>query len=79
MQKNNAWARGALTWDVKSRSAQVNSLHALRETLREAALALVDDPEVARCLKEIQAETAREGGTQRAADLIEAELSARQA
>ncbi|MGW0609277.1 glycosyltransferase [Streptomyces sp. NPDC002788] len=47
------------------------------EALREAALALVDDPEAARRLKEIQAETAREGGTRRAADLIEAELPAR--
>lgn len=42
--------------------------------LREAALALVDDPEVARRLKVIQAEMADEGGTRRAADLIEAEL-----
>ncbi len=41
-----------------------------------AALALVDDPEVARRLKEVQAEMAREGGTRRAADLIEAELPA---
>ncbi|AKN72238.1 glycosyl transferase [Streptomyces sp. PBH53] len=46
------------------------------ERLREAALALVDDPEVARRLKEVQAEMAREGGTRRAADLIEAELPA---
>lgn len=44
------------------------------ETLREAALALVDDPEVARRLKALQAETADEGGTRRAVDLIEAEL-----
>ncbi|GGM11327.1 macrolide-inactivating glycosyltransferase [Streptomyces fumigatiscleroticus] len=43
-------------------------------TLRAAALALVDDPEVARRLKTIQAEMAEEGGTRRAADLIEAEL-----
>ncbi|MGW3988359.1 macrolide-inactivating glycosyltransferase [Streptomyces sp. NPDC004830] len=49
------------------------------KALREAALALVGDPEVARRLKEIQAETAREGGTRRAADLIEAELRARHA
>jgi MGT family glycosyltransferase len=48
------------------------------EALREVALALVDDPEAARRLKEIQAETAREGDTRRAADLIEAELPARQ-
>ncbi|WP_435887479.1 macrolide-inactivating glycosyltransferase [Streptomyces nigra] len=47
---------------------------ATAEALREAALALTGDPEVARRLKEIQAETAQEGGTRRAADLIEAEL-----
>ncbi|MFI6373610.1 macrolide-inactivating glycosyltransferase [Streptomyces sp. NPDC050546] len=47
------------------------------EALREAALALVDDPEVARRLK-TQAELLDEGGTHRAADLIEAELPARQ-
>ncbi|MGX1273042.1 MGT family glycosyltransferase [Streptomyces phaeoluteigriseus] len=46
------------------------------DTLRAAALALVDDPEVARRLEAIQAEMAREGGTGRAADLIEAELRA---
>ncbi len=50
---------------------------ATAEMLREAALALVDDPEVARRLKDIQAEMAQEGGTRRAADLIEAELPAR--
>ncbi|MGC0373966.1 MGT family glycosyltransferase [Streptomyces sp. SAI-229] len=44
------------------------------EVLRAAALALVDDPEVAQRLKDIQAEMAEEGGTRRAADLIEAEL-----
>ncbi|GAA2426079.1 macrolide-inactivating glycosyltransferase [Streptomyces glaucus] len=44
--------------------------------LRETALRLVDDPEVARRLKDVQAEMAREGGTRRAADLIEAELPA---
>ncbi|AWT46111.1 macrolide-inactivating glycosyltransferase [Streptomyces actuosus] len=49
---------------------------ATAETLRETALALVDDPEVARRLKEIQAQMAEEGGTRRAADLIEAELPA---
>ncbi|GAA4943917.1 hypothetical protein GCM10023238_07310 [Streptomyces heliomycini] len=47
------------------------------EVLRAAALALVDDPEVARRLKGVQAEMAEEGGTRRAADLIEAELPAR--
>lgn len=49
---------------------------ATAELLRETALALVDDPEVARRLKDIQAEMAHEGGTERAADLIEAELAA---
>ncbi|MGW1210074.1 macrolide-inactivating glycosyltransferase [Streptomyces sp. NPDC002499] len=44
------------------------------EALRAAALSLVDDPEVARRLKEIGAEMSQEGGTQRAVDLIEAEL-----
>ncbi|MEU0672856.1 macrolide-inactivating glycosyltransferase [Streptomyces sp. NPDC006172] len=48
-------------------------------SLRAAALALVDDPEVARRLKELQAETAAEGGTRRAADLIEAELPSKRA
>ena len=47
---------------------------ATADRLREAALALVDDPEVARRLKEVRAQMAREGGTRRAADLIEAEL-----
>lgn len=52
---------------------------ATAETLRAAALALVDDPEVARRLEEIQADMAKEGGTRRAADLIEAELRAARA
>ncbi|MEV7464231.1 macrolide-inactivating glycosyltransferase [Streptomyces rubiginosohelvolus] len=44
-------------------------------SLREAVLALVDDPEVtARCAR-LSEQMAREGGTPRAADLIEAELS----
>jgi len=42
--------------------------------LRSIALALVDDPEVAARLAGLQARTEKEGGTQRAADLIEAEL-----
>ncbi|MEU6915727.1 macrolide-inactivating glycosyltransferase [Streptomyces olindensis] len=50
---------------------------ATAEALREAALALVQDPEVARRLKEIQTGMAEEGGTRQAADLIEAELPAR--
>jgi UDP:flavonoid glycosyltransferase YjiC (YdhE family) len=47
---------------------------ATAEALRTAALALVDDPDVAQRLKAVQAEMAQEGGTRRAADLIEAEL-----
>ncbi|MFF5984193.1 macrolide-inactivating glycosyltransferase [Streptomyces olindensis] len=50
---------------------------ATAEALREAALALVQDPEVARRLKEIRTGMAEEGGTRQAADLIEAELPAR--
>ncbi|MET9534771.1 macrolide-inactivating glycosyltransferase [Streptomyces sp. NPDC006649] len=46
-------------------------------TLREAVLALAGDPEVARRLADIGAGMATEGGTRRAADLIEAELPAR--
>jgi len=56
---------------------QVPTEEATAETLRALALALVDDPEVARRLKDIQAGMAEEGGTRRAADLIEAELPAR--
>ncbi|MGC9380606.1 glycosyltransferase [Streptomyces sp. MH13] len=52
---------------------------ATAEALRTAALALVDDPEVAGRLKELQAQMAEEGGTRRAADLIEAELPAARA
>ncbi|MFF0788831.1 macrolide-inactivating glycosyltransferase [Streptomyces spiralis] len=52
---------------------------ATAETLRATALGLVDDPEVARRLKDIQARMAEEGGTRRAADLIEAELRAARA
>ncbi|MFI1678329.1 macrolide-inactivating glycosyltransferase [Streptomyces sp. NPDC020607] len=48
---------------------------ATAEALREAVLALVEDPEVARRLGEIQGGMAAEGGTKQAADLIEAELS----
>jgi MGT family glycosyltransferase len=47
---------------------------ATAEALREAALALVDDPEVAVRLQRIRAEMANEGGTRRAADLVEAGL-----
>lgn len=45
------------------------------DLLRASVLALVDDPEVAARAKEVQERMAREGGTRRAADLIEAELS----
>lgn len=47
---------------------------ATADTLREAVLELVADPDVARRLQEIKASMADEGGTRRAADLIEAEL-----
>ncbi|MFI2779472.1 macrolide-inactivating glycosyltransferase [Streptomyces sp. ALB3] len=43
-------------------------------SLRAAVLALVDDPEVAARLAEVRERMAGEGGTKRAADLIEAEL-----
>ncbi|MCI3271579.1 macrolide-inactivating glycosyltransferase [Streptomyces cylindrosporus] len=52
---------------------------ATAEALRSTALALVDDPEVVRRLKEIQAGMAQEGGTRRAVELIEAELPRRRA
>jgi len=48
---------------------------ATAETLREAVLYLAGAPEVARRLKEVQEGMAGEGGTRRAADLIEAELA----
>lgn len=48
---------------------------ATAQALREAVLALVEDPEVARRLAEISGAMAAEGGTKRAADLIEAELA----
>ncbi|WP_329231754.1 macrolide-inactivating glycosyltransferase [Streptomyces canus] len=55
---------------------RIDTEEATAEALKAAALALVDDPEVARKLQEIQAEMAQEGGTRRAADLIEAALPA---
>ncbi|MFF9117797.1 macrolide-inactivating glycosyltransferase [Streptomyces massasporeus] len=55
---------------------RISTEEATAETLRAAALALAGDPEVARRLKELQAQTAQEGGTGRAADLVEAELAA---
>lgn len=45
-------------------------------SLRAAVLALVDDPEVAEKLARVRERMAGEGGTKRAADLIEAELPA---
>ncbi|MBC3982380.1 glycosyl transferase [Streptomyces sp. AC536] len=45
------------------------------EALRAALLALTSDAEVARRLAELRAQARAEGGTARAADLIEAELS----
>lgn len=48
---------------------------ATAQTLRDAVLALVDDPEVARRLAEVRAGMAGEGGTKMAADLIEEELA----
>ncbi|MFD9445117.1 macrolide-inactivating glycosyltransferase [Streptomyces sp. NPDC060006] len=47
---------------------------ATADTLREAVLAVADDPGIAERLRTIQAEMAAEGGTSRAADLIEAEI-----
>lgn len=44
---------------------------ATADKLRETVLALVSDPEVARRLQEIRAEMEGEGGTRRAADLVE--------
>lgn len=43
-------------------------------TLRAAVLALVDDPEVAARCERLRERMAKEGGTRRAADLVEAEL-----
>jgi MGT family glycosyltransferase len=47
---------------------------ATADGLRDAVLALAADPEVARRLDEIRLAMLLEGGTRRAADLIEAEL-----
>lgn len=47
---------------------------ATAQTLRAAVLALVDDPEVAERAQAVRRAMADEGGTRRAADLIEAEL-----
>jgi macrolide glycosyltransferase len=53
---------------------RVPTQEATADALRTVALELVDDPEVARRLKDLQAEMAQEGGTRRAVDLIEAKL-----
>ncbi|MEU2112723.1 macrolide-inactivating glycosyltransferase [Streptomyces sp. NPDC019507] len=47
---------------------------ATADNLREAVLTLAGDPEVARRLEEIRRSMLLEGGTRRAADLVEAEL-----
>ncbi|NUV59728.1 macrolide-inactivating glycosyltransferase [Streptomyces sp. CAI-85] len=56
---------------------RLDTEEATAEALRRTALALVDDPEVARALDGIRAEMEKEGGTRRAADFIEAELPRR--
>lgn len=56
---------------------RLDTAEATADALRETGLALVDAPDVARRLKEIQARMAHEGGTRQAADLIEAELPRR--
>ncbi|TQK95771.1 MGT family glycosyltransferase [Streptomyces puniciscabiei] len=56
---------------------RLDTEEATADRLRATALALADDPEVARRLQDIRAEMAKEGGTRRAADLIEAELPGR--
>lgn len=53
---------------------RVDTADATAATLRATALALVDDAATARRLARLKAETAAEGGIERAADLIEAEL-----
>ncbi|MEV5975684.1 macrolide family glycosyltransferase [Streptomyces sp. NPDC052114] len=53
---------------------RIDTAAATAEVLRGALLDLVADPEVARRCAELKAEVRAEGGTARAADLIEAEL-----
>ncbi|NUR43431.1 MAG: macrolide-inactivating glycosyltransferase [Streptomyces sp.] len=55
---------------------RLDTAEATAAALRATAVTLVDDPEVAARLKDLQAGMAQEGGTQRAVDLIEAELPA---
>lgn len=52
---------------------------ATAETLREALLGLISDPEVAVAVRRMQERTLAEGGTRQAADLIEAALPTRTA
>ncbi|MGW0549948.1 macrolide-inactivating glycosyltransferase [Streptomyces altiplanensis] len=56
---------------------RVDTEDATAEALRAAVLGLLADPEVARRAEDIRAGMESEGGTERAADLIEAELPAR--
>ncbi|MFF0741625.1 macrolide-inactivating glycosyltransferase [Streptomyces sp. NPDC004111] len=53
---------------------RIDTADATAELLRTTGESLLSDPEVARKLAEIAADMATEGGTRRAADLIEAEL-----
>ncbi|MFJ2739872.1 macrolide family glycosyltransferase [Streptomyces sp. NPDC087440] len=53
---------------------RIDTEDATAELLRSTAQLLVSDPDVARKLADIAADMAKEGGTRRAADLIEAEL-----
>ncbi|MFE2597018.1 macrolide-inactivating glycosyltransferase [Streptomyces sp. NPDC059396] len=55
---------------------RLDTEEATPEALREAVLAVVSDPEVAKRLAGIKREMAAEGGTPRAADLIESALPA---
>ncbi|MFJ6141044.1 macrolide family glycosyltransferase [Kitasatospora sp. NPDC092286] len=54
---------------------RIDTAEATGETLLAALTELVADPEVARRLAQLRAQTRAEGGTRRAADLIEEELS----
>lgn len=56
---------------------RIDTDDATADALRTAVLGLLADPEVARRAEEIRLEMGAEGGTKRAADLIEAELPAR--
>ncbi len=56
---------------------RLDSQTATAEDLRQAVLGLVADPEVARRLERIRTDMAHEGGTLRAADLIEEALAGR--